>query len=147
MNLPPASGVRSAPAPALGATTEEAMIGKWAGFVVMLAASTLTASVTAAEKTASADAIAPATAKKEAATVEMYVMPGCGYCEKARELLTKRGVKWTELDIASSADAKRDFEAKGGRGTPLLVVGGEVIQGLDAERIDAALHAHGIAAR
>jgi len=123
------------------------MIGKWAGFVLALSALTLTAPLAMAGDTGSAQANAPAVAEKKAATVEMYVMPGCGYCEKARELLTKRGVKWTELDIASSAEAKHDFEAKGGRGTPLLVVGGEVIQGLDAERIDAALRTHGIAAR
>ena len=50
-------------------------------------------------------------------------------------------------DIANSADAKSEFDAKGGRGTPLLVVGGDVIQGLDSERIDAALRAHAIVAR
>lgn len=123
------------------------MIGKWAGFALALLALTLTAPLTAAEKKRAAEAAAPAASETKAATVEMYVMPGCGYCEKARELLTKRGVKWTEVDIASSAEANREFEAKGGRGTPLLVIGGEVIQGLDAERIDVALRTHGIAAR
>lgn len=121
------------------------MIGKWSGFALMLAALTLAAPLSASEKQNAREASA-AEAKK-AATIEMYVMPECGYCEKARELLTARGVSWTEHDIANSADAKREFDAKGGRGTPLLVVGGDVIQGLDSERIDAALRAHAIVAR
>jgi mycoredoxin len=123
------------------------MIGKWAGFVLALAALTLTAPLAASEKQASRDANTPPAGEKKTATVQMYVMPGCGYCEKARELLTARGVSWTELDIDSSAEAKREFDAKGGRGTPMLVVGGDVIQGLDAGRIDAALRTHGIVAR
>lgn len=123
------------------------MIGKWSGFALMLAALTLAAPLSASEKQRAHEAGASAAEAKKAATIEMYVMPDCGYCEKARELLTARGVSWTEHDIANSADAKSEFDAKGGRGTPLLVVGGDVIQGLDSERIDAALRAHAIVAR
>lgn len=88
---------------------------------------------------------ATATAKK--ASVDLYVIPGCSYCEKARELLRARGVTWQEHDIANSAQAKRRFDAQRGKGTPLLVIGGDVIQGLDAPRIDQALQANGIVAK
>ena len=123
------------------------MIGNWAGFVLAFAALTLAAPLTAAETMVAKGAAAPADNTAPAAKVELYVMPGCGYCEKARALLTSRGVSWQEFDIVNSSDAKRDFDAKGGQGTPLLVVGGEVIQGVDANRIDAALRTHGIVAR
>ncbi|GMV31760.1 MAG: hypothetical protein AMXMBFR59_38850 [Rhodanobacteraceae bacterium] len=123
------------------------MIGKWAGFALMLAALTLAAPLVASEKQVAGEATEPAATAKQTAAIEMYVMPDCGYCKKARELLTARGVSWTEHDIVSSAEAKRAFDAKGGRGTPLLIVGGDVIQGVDAERIDAALREHGIVAR
>lgn len=91
----------------------------------------------------------PATpAKAGAATtsekVTMYVMPQCGYCEKVRSLLQQRGVSWDEIDIASSAEGKREFEARGGRGTPLLLVGGDVVHGADPARIDAVLRQHGL---
>lgn len=73
--------------------------------------------------------------------ITMYVLPQCGYCEKARQLLTARGASWRELDIAVSPEAKREFDGKGGVGTPLLVIGGAVIQGFDAPRIEAAIAA------
>lgn len=93
----------------------------------------------------------PATPVRSAAAadadkVTLYVMPHCGYCEKVRHLLQQRGVTWNEIDIASSAEGKRDFDARGGRGTPLLVVGGDVIHGADSSRIDAVLRQHGLLA-
>ncbi|WP_257387319.1 glutaredoxin family protein [Tahibacter caeni] len=80
------------------------------------------------------------------APVTLYVMPQCGYCEKAREHLTRRGVSWQERDIVASVDAKREFDAKGGVGTPLIVIGDQVIKGFDATRLDATLDARAIAA-
>ena len=92
---------------------------------------------------------APETAKtaKESAKVTMYVMPGCGYCEKTRQLLTQRGVQWQERDILASAQAKQEFIAHGGQGTPLLLIGDSVIKGTDPARIDAALRANGLLAQ
>ncbi|HVH32926.1 MAG TPA: glutaredoxin family protein [Tahibacter sp.] len=84
--------------------------------------------------------------KTPAAAVTLYVMPQCGYCEKAREQLTRRGVTWQERDIVESAEAKREFDAKGGVGTPLIVIGDEIIKGFDAARLNAALDARGLAA-
>jgi glutaredoxin len=74
----------------------------------------------------------------------MYVMPDCGYCEKVRQLLTQRGVRWQEHNILASTDAKREFQARGGQGTPMLVIGETVVNGSDATRIDAALRANGL---
>lgn len=93
-----------------------------------------------------AEPATPARAATAAAAdkVTMYVMPQCGYCEKVRHLLQQRGVTWNEIDIASSAEGKREFDARGGVGTPLLLIGGDVVQGADAARIDAVLRQHGL---
>ncbi|HSX59489.1 MAG TPA: glutaredoxin domain-containing protein [Tahibacter sp.] len=122
------------------------MVGKGVGLAAALAAMTLAAPVTAFASDAGAKPERTAEAKA-AAKVKLYVMPQCGYCEKARELLTARGVVWEELDIASSEQAKSEFDANGGRGTPLIVIGNEVIKGLDPARIDEALATHGLVAR
>ncbi|MCQ4166926.1 glutaredoxin family protein [Tahibacter harae] len=92
---------------------------------------------------------APETAKaaKEAVKVTMYVMPHCGYCEKARQQLARRGVQWQELDILASDQARQEFTAHGGVGTPLLLIGDSVIKGVDPARIDAALRASGLLAQ
>jgi glutaredoxin len=71
--------------------------------------------------------------------IVMYVMPGCGYCAKAREYLGQRGLQWREIDITGSAAANSEFEQKGGVGTPLILVDGSVVQGFNAQRMDAVL--------
>lgn len=115
------------------------------GGVLTLAVALVTGAATASE-TATLASKTVQTAKLQT-EVTLYVMPHCGYCEKARQHLTERGVTWKELDIAGSADAKREFVAKGGVGTPLIMIGEEVIRGYDASRIDQALSAHGLAAK
>lgn len=111
----------------------------WAGALFCAAMLILSATTARAAGAGSAH-------KTPAAAVTLYVMPQCGYCEKAREQLTRRGVAWQERDIVESAEAKREFDAKGGVGTPLIVIGDEIIKGFDAARLNAALDARGLAA-
>ena len=71
----------------------------------------------------------------------MYVLPNCGYCERARQYLQARGVKFEEYDIAASPKHKARFVALCGQGTPLLQVGDQVLHCFDQPRLDAALAA------
>lgn len=71
--------------------------------------------------------------------VRLFVLPDCGYCDRARSYLQARQVRFNELDIAADAQAKADFDRLGGAGTPLIVIGDQVIHGFDPSRIDAAL--------
>lgn len=75
----------------------------------------------------------------ESTQVRMYVLPNCGYCDRARQHLQARGIGFVEEDIAADPQAKADFDALGGAGTPLLVIDDQLIHGLDPNRIDAAL--------
>ena len=71
----------------------------------------------------------------------MYVLPNCGYCDRARSHLRARRISFEERNIASDAQAKAEFDQLGGAGTPLIVIGDRVIHGFDPTRIDAALAA------
>ncbi len=84
---------------------------------------------------------------QSAPEVVMYVMPNCGYCEKARQLLTRHGVDWREVDVDSSSSAKKTFIALGGVGTPLITVGDRALHGYDEARINALLTDAGVIAR
>lgn len=88
---------------------------------------------------------ASATAAPAAQPVEvtMYVLPECGYCEKMRQHLTQAGVAWGERDISAPA-VKAEFDAKGGIGTPLVVIGGDVIKGYMPQAVDASLRRQGV---
>jgi glutaredoxin len=82
----------------------------------------------------------------DATPLQMYVLPDCGYCERARQHLRARRVVWQELDIAASPDARAAFTALGGAGTPLLVRGEARLHGFDPERLDAFLSRQGLVA-
>lgn len=58
----------------------------------------------------------------------MYSTQQCGYCDRARNLLQRKGIPFDERDINRSRQAKREFDAVGGRGVPTFVFDGEEVQ-------------------
>jgi len=76
----------------------------------------------------------------DTAEIVMYVMPQCGYCERARQYLQARGLNWREVDIAASAEGKAEFDARGGVGTPLIVIGTQQVTGYNVARMDQLLN-------
>ena len=69
----------------------------------------------------------------------MFTTESCPYCKKAKTYLATQGVTWCERDIEwSDADAKL-FKQLGGVGTPLTIIGDEVIGGFIQSRYKKAL--------
>ncbi len=68
-------------------------------------------------------------ADKYTDSVVLYSTSWCGYCAKTRELFTSRNIKYIELDIEASSTAKLEFDKLGGRGIPLVLVKGRVVEG------------------
>jgi len=93
---------------------------------------------------AAASTLADAAPAAQPVEVTMYVMPQCGYCEKMRQHLTQAGVAWGERDISTPA-IKAEFDAKGGIGTPLVVIGSDVVKGYMPQAVDASLRRQGVA--
>ncbi|KAG1715201.1 Deaminated glutathione amidase [Nymphon striatum] len=65
--------------------------------------------------------------------VEIYSSPLCGFCHAAKRLLTKKGVKFTEIDVFSNPDRKPEMiqRANGGRTVPQIFIGGTHVGGSD----------------
>jgi glutaredoxin 3 len=65
--------------------------------------------------------------------IEIYTTPFCPYCERAKALLTRKGVPFEELDAPHGSQARRDaVERSGGRGTvPQIFIDGQAIGGSD----------------
>lgn len=55
--------------------------------------------------------------------VVMYATSWCPYCQQARNYFRQQGISYTEYDIERDADAKRRYQAFGGRGVPVIFVG------------------------
>ena len=66
------------------------------------------------------------------AKIEIYTSPLCGYCYRAKALLTKKGAAFTEIDIGD--DARRDemvTRAQGRRTVPQIFINGAHVGGCD----------------
>lgn len=67
--------------------------------------------------------------------VTMYSTEWCGYCAKMRAFMQLRNIAYDDLDIEKSAQAKRNFEALGGGGLPLLVVNRNIVRGYNPKLV------------
>ncbi|ANI52746.1 MULTISPECIES: glutaredoxin family protein [Pseudomonas] len=73
------------------------------------------------------------------ARVVLYATDWCGYCKQTKRFLDQKGIAFKEFDIEKDAEARKAYEALGGRGIPLIDVNGTLIRGFDPDEILAAL--------
>jgi glutaredoxin 3 len=83
----------------------------------------------------------------DAPAVVMYTTSWCHYCERARRLLSSKGVSWTEIDIESSPEKRAEMRERAGRSSvPQIFIGDQHVGGSsdlaaleDAGKLDALL--------
>ena len=90
----------------------------------------------------------PTVASASAGEVIIYRTAWCGYCKKAAEYLTLKGVPFVERDLERDPGARQDMlqrAAKAGvpssqlQGVPILYIKGRILSGFSRPAIDAAL--------
>jgi len=69
----------------------------------------------------------------------MFTTESCPYCKKAKTYLASKGAQWCERDIEWSDEDALLFKQLGGKGTPLTIIGNQVIGGFVEKRFDKAL--------
>ncbi len=73
--------------------------------------------------------------------VVVYTTSTCPYCTKVKQYLTKHGIKFTEIDVASNPVAAQEMVRKSGqRGVPQTEVGGHMIIGFDTQKLSRTLN-------
>ena len=67
------------------------------------------------------------------AKIELYTTMFCPYCARARNLLQKKGVNFTDIDVMGDDDKREEMVARaGGRRTvPQIFIDGRHIGGSD----------------
>ncbi len=67
------------------------------------------------------------------ANVTIYTKPWCPYCDAARELLTGKGVDFTEIDISGKAEVRAEMiqRANGQTTVPQVFVDDRHLGGCD----------------
>jgi len=66
------------------------------------------------------------------AEVKIYTIPFCGFCWRAKRLLKKKGVEFSEIDVRSDAEALSEIRDIAGHSTfPQILINGQLIGGCD----------------
>ncbi len=65
--------------------------------------------------------------------VEIYTTKTCPYCDRAKKLLTKKGIPYHEIDVSSDADLRQSMtdRANGRRTVPQIFIANVSIGGCD----------------
>ena len=81
----------------------------------------------------------PAATSAKAQRVRLLTTTWCGYCKKAAAFLRSRGTPFEELDVEKSSQGKREYDALGGRGVPIILVGEQRMDGYDQTTLTSML--------
>jgi len=72
--------------------------------------------------------------------VIIYSTPTCVYCNMAKSFFKTNAVAYTEHDVASDLNARKEMIDKTGQmGVPVIDISGEVVVGFDEPKIRTAL--------
>ncbi|MCB1406089.1 MAG: glutaredoxin 3 [Rhodobacteraceae bacterium] len=65
--------------------------------------------------------------------IEVYSSPFCGFCHRAKRLLTQKGAQFTEIDVIAHPERRNEMvqRAKGGRTVPQIFIDGQHVGGCD----------------
>jgi glutaredoxin 3 len=64
--------------------------------------------------------------------IVMYVSGWCPYCQRARGLLTRKGVAFKEIDVGEDSKLREEMAARSGRrSVPQVFIGDQHVGGCD----------------
>ena len=72
--------------------------------------------------------------------VTIYSTPSCHFCHMAKDYFKENNVEYTEHDVASDLDARKEMVEKSGQmGVPVIIIDGDLTVGFDKPKIAKAL--------
>jgi glutaredoxin 3 len=67
-----------------------------------------------------------------APAIVMYTTDWCPYCERARQLLTRKGAEFAEINVESAPEKRAEMQARSGqRSVPQIFIGERHVGGSD----------------
>lgn len=73
------------------------------------------------------------------ANVIVYTSSTCAFCVTAKDYLKEKGVEFTERNVQTDKEARKELMTMGHMGVPVIVIDGEEIVGFDKAKIDSLL--------
>ncbi len=73
--------------------------------------------------------------------VTIYSTPTCHFCHAAKEYFTEHNVKFTDHNVASDLEKRKEMiDLSGQMGVPVIVIGDRMIIGFDQPRVSELLN-------
>jgi glutaredoxin 3 len=73
-------------------------------------------------------------------SVKIYSTPTCPWCIRTKQFLKDSNIIFEDLDVSTNEQAAEEMIQKSGQmGVPVLDIDGQIIVGLDKEKIKIAL--------
>jgi len=72
--------------------------------------------------------------------VVVYSTPTCPYCKRAKDYLSRKGVTYTDINVAQDREKANEMMEKSGQmGVPVITIDNEVIVGFNQDLLDKML--------
>jgi len=72
--------------------------------------------------------------------VVVYSTPTCPYCKRAKDYLSRKGVTYTDINVAQDREKANEMIGKSGQmGVPVITIDNEVIVGFNQDLLDKML--------
>lgn len=72
--------------------------------------------------------------------VTIYSTPSCHYCQAAKEFFTENNVEFTDIDVASDQEKRKEMvDMTGQMGVPVIKIGDDVVVGFDEDKVKELL--------
>lgn len=73
------------------------------------------------------------------AKVVVYSSDSCTYCKQAKDFLKENNVEYTEKNVSTDMEARKELMAKGHMGVPVIYVDELEMVGFDKSKLSEAL--------
>jgi glutaredoxin 3 len=72
--------------------------------------------------------------------ITIYSTPTCHFCKLAKEYMNANGIKYTEYNVATDLEKRKEMVDKSGQlGVPVIDIGGNIMVGFEESEFAAAL--------
>lgn len=71
--------------------------------------------------------------------VVIYTSDGCSFCHAAKDYFDANNVAYTEKNVSSDKEARKELMQKGVMGVPYILIGDEEFVGFEEAKIKEAL--------
>ena len=72
--------------------------------------------------------------------IEIYSTPSCHFCHMAKDYFKANNIAYTEYDVASDMEKRREMIDKSGQmGVPVIIIGDQLTVGFNQSKIAGLL--------